>query len=323
MKLFCAIVGVAGSAFEVDIDDGASVSALKKAIKDVKPRTITTDEPDQLQLFLAKTDDGAWLESDSEDVKKLKKGEKTVAVEALTSEEKELQGESGLQKVLTGMPKPSTDQIHVLVVVPEQDNLRSPAMVLLEVMLPHILTHAPTTRTERNRGFKEQLCNFYGCYRRKKSWQRIFVIGDDANIGYRRCEECFIRDDTDAFRLKLFDPDIRDTRLIDLTDRNGNQVLSAEQIGVLFNSVSLAKKRCHFDVQTTFGDVDGSTLTFTGLERPFYRCLNLQARVARMIALKKHWIDASYDFPDFWSEVSLDDKMEMFHRSIFNADATV
>ncbi|KAG2796775.1 hypothetical protein PC111_g21578 [Phytophthora cactorum] len=133
----------------------------------------------------------------------------------------------------------------------------------------------------------------------------------------------FIRDDTDAFRLKLFDPDIRDTRLIDLTDRNGNQVLSAEQIGVLFNSVSLAKKRCHFDVQTTFGDVDGSTLTFTGLERPFYRCLNLQARVARMIALKKHWIDASYDFPDFWSEVSLDDKMEMFHRSIFNADATV
>ncbi|KAG2958555.1 hypothetical protein PC121_g25097 [Phytophthora cactorum] len=116
MKLFCAIVGVAGSAFEVDIDDGASVSALKKAVKDVKPRTITTDEPDQLQLFLAKTDDGAWLESDSEDVKKLKKGEKTVAVEALTSEEKELQGESGLQKVLTGMPKPSTDQIHVLVV---------------------------------------------------------------------------------------------------------------------------------------------------------------------------------------------------------------
>ncbi|KAG2795240.1 hypothetical protein PC112_g22716 [Phytophthora cactorum] len=64
--------------------------------------------------------DGAWLESDSEDVKKLKKGEKTVAIEALTSEEKELQGESGLQKVLTGMPKPSTDQIHVLVVVPEQ-----------------------------------------------------------------------------------------------------------------------------------------------------------------------------------------------------------
>ncbi|KAG4038705.1 hypothetical protein PC123_g25738 [Phytophthora cactorum] len=45
--------------------------------------------------------DGAWLESDSEDVKKLKKGEKTVAIEALTSEEKELQGESGLQKVLT------------------------------------------------------------------------------------------------------------------------------------------------------------------------------------------------------------------------------
>ncbi|KAG3107366.1 hypothetical protein PI124_g13317, partial [Phytophthora idaei] len=76
---------------------------------------------DQLQLFLAKTDDGAWLESDSEDVKKLKKGKRTVVIEALTSEEKELQGESGLQKVLAGMPKPSTDQIHVLVVVPKQE----------------------------------------------------------------------------------------------------------------------------------------------------------------------------------------------------------
>ncbi|EGZ11331.1 hypothetical protein PHYSODRAFT_287339, partial [Phytophthora sojae] len=122
VKLFCAIVGAAGSAFEVDIDAGASVSALKKAIKAEKMYQFPADE---LQLFLAKTEGGAWLVSDSEDVKKLKKGEKTVAVEALTSEEKELQGESGLQKVLKGMLKPSTDQIHVLVVVPEQEHAQT------------------------------------------------------------------------------------------------------------------------------------------------------------------------------------------------------
>ncbi|KAG3046619.1 hypothetical protein PI125_g26950, partial [Phytophthora idaei] len=118
VKLFCAIVGEAGSAFEVKIDDAESVSALKEAIAG---KLKYTGRADKLQLFLAKTDDGAWLESDSEDVKKLKKGKRTVAIEALTSEEKELQGESGLQKVLAGMPKPSTDQIHVLVVVPKQE----------------------------------------------------------------------------------------------------------------------------------------------------------------------------------------------------------
>ncbi|KAG3165958.1 hypothetical protein C6341_g12221 [Phytophthora cactorum] len=55
VKLFCAIVGVAGSAFEVDIDEGASVAALKKKIKEEKPNKIQCDA-DELQLFLAKTE---------------------------------------------------------------------------------------------------------------------------------------------------------------------------------------------------------------------------------------------------------------------------
>ncbi|KAG3048643.1 hypothetical protein PI124_g13412, partial [Phytophthora idaei] len=120
-KLFCIIVGEAGSAFSVRVDESDSVDDLKKVIKVEKPNDLKDVDADKLQLFLGKTDGGAWLESDSEDVKKLKKGKKTVAIEALTSEEKELQGESGLQKVLAGMPKPSTDQIHVLVVVPKQE----------------------------------------------------------------------------------------------------------------------------------------------------------------------------------------------------------
>ncbi|EEY65439.1 Crinkler (CRN) family protein [Phytophthora infestans T30-4] len=118
VKLFCAIVGIAGSAFEVDIDQTASVSALKKAVKVEKLYQFPADE---LQLFLAKAGGNAWLSSLTEDVKKLKKGEKTALVKSLTQEEMELQGESGLKKVLAGMLSPSTDEIHVLVVVPEQD----------------------------------------------------------------------------------------------------------------------------------------------------------------------------------------------------------
>ncbi|KAI9982915.1 hypothetical protein PInf_006715 [Phytophthora infestans] len=62
MKLFCAIVGVAGSVFSVQVDESDSVDDLKKAIKDQSDGLITDPWP-KLQLFLAKKEkgDGAWL----------------------------------------------------------------------------------------------------------------------------------------------------------------------------------------------------------------------------------------------------------------------
>ncbi|KAG3236880.1 hypothetical protein PI124_g18106 [Phytophthora idaei] len=65
VKLFCAIVGEAGSTFPVDIDAGQSVGDLKDAIK-AKNEDIKCPAR-ELQLFLAKTDDGAWLQNDDPD----------------------------------------------------------------------------------------------------------------------------------------------------------------------------------------------------------------------------------------------------------------
>nr|KAH7501183.1 Crinkler effector protein BLC01 [Phytophthora ramorum] len=50
-----------GSVFEVEIDEGASVSALKKVIKGEKPNDLKDIDADKLQVFLAKKDGGAWL----------------------------------------------------------------------------------------------------------------------------------------------------------------------------------------------------------------------------------------------------------------------
>ncbi|KAG4036565.1 hypothetical protein PC123_g27866 [Phytophthora cactorum] len=60
ITLYCAVVGVAGSAFPVDIDENKSVGHLKDAIKEKKMYQFPADE---LQLFLAKKGDGAgaWL----------------------------------------------------------------------------------------------------------------------------------------------------------------------------------------------------------------------------------------------------------------------
>ncbi|KAG1709564.1 hypothetical protein DVH05_020214 [Phytophthora capsici] len=62
VNLFCIIVGVAGNAFEVKIDDGASVAALKKEIKQENNIKLKGVDAGDLQLFLAKKD-GAWLMS--------------------------------------------------------------------------------------------------------------------------------------------------------------------------------------------------------------------------------------------------------------------
>ncbi|KAJ8562040.1 hypothetical protein ON010_g7639 [Phytophthora cinnamomi] len=116
VKLFCALVGVKGKAFSVTIDASESVDDLKDKIAEKQKYDFAASK---LQLFLAKNGDDTWLESSTDDVKKLKKGEKTALIEALTHEDNELDGEFGLEEVLEEMPEPKSKQIHVLVVVPE------------------------------------------------------------------------------------------------------------------------------------------------------------------------------------------------------------
>ena len=64
----------------------------------------------------------------------------------------------------------------------------------------------------------------------------------------------------------------------------------------------------------TFGELDGRRIEFgDSLSRPFKRCLNLQARLARNSALNRGWINQEYDFKDFWSEgLPLTEKIDMF-----------
>ncbi|TDH70094.1 hypothetical protein CCR75_009541 [Bremia lactucae] len=408
VTLLCVIVGVAGKAFPVDINTSQFVGHLKDKIKEKAFDTIK-GEAHTLQLFLAKTVDDKWLSSCSEDVKKLKEGEKTSLIETLTSEDKELQGNDLLEDVLIGMERPLARQIHVLVVLPEQENdrVKTAVMDLVQVMVSHMLMMAPTTRTTRNEYFKHKLCKFYKSYQRSDTWVRCMVLDvafpksfvvashlfrrsneyvagtflkisdiDDARNGivlfkplkyaFDHFHISFLRDNTGAFRLKLFDPTIRNTRLIDmvinksrnrkdpvhaklrelyetialmnepcefdvnirnkrLTDKfiennRNRKVLDEAQVTELHESMSLTQEPCKFNVDTTFGDVDGSALAFIGVERPFNRCLNLQARVARVLALKNGWVEETYDFPDFWDDVDLTDKMDIFLRSLPEAD---
>ncbi|KAK1943124.1 hypothetical protein P3T76_005761 [Phytophthora citrophthora] len=127
VKLFCVLVGVVGNAFPVNINESESVGDLKNVIWNNIKEKFVNDERFKgvvamdLQLFLAKVGDTAWLESDSKDVKKLKKGEKTALVESLMHKDKQLQEEDPISEYLEVMDSPKLKQIHVLVVVPEQE----------------------------------------------------------------------------------------------------------------------------------------------------------------------------------------------------------
>nr|WNO07182.1 CRN effector protein [Phytophthora cinnamomi] len=119
LSLECAIVGQVGSSFDVKIDDGAKVSELKKAIKGEKPDTIT-GEADKQQLFLAKTDGGAWLD---------KVGAASVALDEHGHPQGFVQMDSTLwiknPKHFGANFEPGEGQIHVLVVVPEQEHAQT------------------------------------------------------------------------------------------------------------------------------------------------------------------------------------------------------
>ncbi|KAJ0401150.1 hypothetical protein P43SY_004357 [Pythium insidiosum] len=67
VTLVCALVGVKGNAFAVDIDASKSVDHLKKAIKKKKENDLKAIDADKLQLFLAKKGGDTWLESSTDD----------------------------------------------------------------------------------------------------------------------------------------------------------------------------------------------------------------------------------------------------------------
>ncbi|EGZ24971.1 hypothetical protein PHYSODRAFT_326018 [Phytophthora sojae] len=112
VKLFCAIVGAAGSAFPVDIDAGQSVGDLKKAIKAEKTNKLKDIDAGDLQLFLAKTADGAWFSSKDPDVISMRSGGIPEQVKTLLNVEMDPADEIG--DVFEGAPTKKT--IHVLVV---------------------------------------------------------------------------------------------------------------------------------------------------------------------------------------------------------------
>ncbi|EEY54048.1 Crinkler (CRN) family protein, partial [Phytophthora infestans T30-4] len=139
----CVIAGQPGNSFEVEIDDAAKVSKFKDAIKEKKPNELKHVDADKLQIFLAKqpvveesskevvTDYRPsakemkerlkWLPGEHRAALKLVKGESDDYINALMAGEQILGSKTLATWFYTknNMELPSSEQIHILVKVPE------------------------------------------------------------------------------------------------------------------------------------------------------------------------------------------------------------
>lgn len=74
----------------------------------------------------------------------------------------------------------------------------------------------------------------------------------------------------------------------------------------------------NFNILTKFADLEGACLSFKNLNRPYKRCLNLQARIAYIEAIKNETMEPpDYVFTDYWSEGNtLEEKVGAFFKSM-------
>ena len=107
---------------------------------------------------------------------------------------------------------------------------------------------------------------------------------------FDRSELCFLKRDDGRFYMEIMKPSLRDTKLHQYAKLNNLSLDLTSESSILDKTFE------EFTIDPlNFGD--------TGF-KPFSRCLNFQARQARLYAIKKGWKKMSWDFNDFWSETN-------------------
>lgn len=124
----------------------------------------------------------------------------------------------------------------------------------------------------------------------------------------------------DAFRLKVLDEEVRSEPLLaKMTNKQRKVMMRGEKLSKNWRDEgSRLAPGTTFDLQTTFGDLDGRVLAFRSLTRPYKRFLNFHARLASAYAVGYEWVSPEEGkFEDFWSDgMSVDEKMEYYLNSL-------
>nr|QUJ09341.1 crinkler 16 [Plasmopara viticola] len=354
VKLRCGVYGE-GTVFSVEIEHDAEVEALQEAIfYKQRYNHLYKFAPSALTLYLAKKD-GAWLKDDDSLDDLLSKGKvdssyrKMRPARRLDDDEyfkREFQHLYKEIHVLVELPKRkyANSQYHelheallhhVLADAPTSTSARSHHFkanlcatygcnmesgmlrcMLLDTALPSALVVASHLFRRKNEFISEQLMGISDI----DDVRNGLLLFKPLKHALDHFQISFIYDQSsNEFRMKIFDHSVRPQRLFGKLDNKQRASLLRGQ-ALPKNWRSRGTRRAPgtvYDIQTTFGDLEGRALRFKSVERPYKRCLNLQARLARMQAIEKDWIRLDEDnFQDFWAEgMSLEEKMEFFYAN--------
>jgi hypothetical protein len=136
-------------------------------------------------------------------------------------------------------------------------------------------------------------------------------------------------DSDDSFRMKIFNNncEFRNLLLIDfilpsvvLNDMKLD--LTALPTGWRKSKIPVLAPGTNYNLLTKFSDLEGACLSFKNINRPYKRCLNLQARIAHTEAIKNNTMEPpDYVFKDYWSEgLTVDEKLDPYFRSMDGLD---
>ena len=146
-EINCFLEGEEGS-FAVDINDAMAVNTLQQAIKEVKPQTLGTIEPNTLVLYKVNFD-----EDEETTIKR--------AFEAIAKKEShltKLRASHKLSKYFGAPNRPEEGKVHVLVVRPEREcSFRKPVHRPSSLKLP-VLTQPPARRGPSNDSLVHSSC---------------------------------------------------------------------------------------------------------------------------------------------------------------------
>ncbi|KAL7996290.1 putative HNH nuclease [Plasmopara halstedii] len=355
MRVRCGVYGE-GSVFSVEIEGTAEVEALQEAIFDKQRYHERFSFPaSALTLYLAKKD-GAWLKSDATLKLFLKQGrqeDSEYIVEMIPNwklNETEYFGDFQLGEkeihILVELPKReyADSQLlelqesllhHVLLDAPTSTSARSNHFkanlcatydcnmgsgklrcMLLDTALPSELVIAFHLFRRKNEFLSEKLMGISNI----DDVRNGLLLFKPLEHAFDHFQISFIYDQSsNEFRLKIFDQSVRPQRLFGKLDNTQRAILLQGQ-ALPKNWRSRGPRLAPgtvYDIQTTFGDLEGRALRFKSVKRPYKRCLNLQARLARKQAIEKQWIRPDEDdFQDFWSEgMSLAEKMKFYYAN--------
>ncbi|KAG1708035.1 hypothetical protein DVH05_024720 [Phytophthora capsici] len=319
LKLFCAIMGT-GIAFSVQVNKSQTVDRLKKKIKKESDGTIDAAWP-ELQLFLAKTDRGEWLdEADAaavvaDDLRLFTLMNSTLLVNNPKHFDPNFKPTEG--QVQYSMKK----QLVMEYECHDGKNENGDRMLLCMVMnigLPSsVVIAAHIFRQEHVRLIDhfEQFADIDDVRNGLLLFKPIKSAFDDLDIA-------ILVDKQDQFILKVFNPTIKKNLLVDSLDEVQWNALGGGSVPTDWRkstSSVYAPNAPDFNLLTTFGELDGKPLQFPigSILRPFRCCLYFQAQLARAKALYHGWVTQNFQLDDFSSEgIALEDKMKMLFNSI-------